>query len=95
MAMTHLTNAMLTAVVNDLPGTFDSHQVIRGLMIVYPQEYVRELYECVADPDPILAAHAAIGQSLYDVPGIEAAGEVKSVTVRGTIAKNKLWRKKK
>jgi hypothetical protein len=84
---------MLIAVIDAIPGKFDSHQVIQELMTRYPREYVGELYEHIDDPDPILAGHVDIAFAIGRVSGVEADGEVESINVRGKKTKNKLWKK--
>ncbi len=91
--MTHITTATLTGVIGRLDRSFDSHQVIQGLMTHYPQEYVRELYDVILDPDPRMAGHMVIGMAIHDVPGVIADGDVESPNVRGKTTKNQRWRK--
>jgi hypothetical protein len=91
--VTHITDAMLLDVIGPLPTTFDSHAVIRGLMTIYPQEYVREEYTNVSNPDPIRETHRQIGIVLLGVPSIRPTRKVNSPNVRGPITENQKWEK--
>ena len=91
--MTHIVDAMLLAVIGPLPRTFDSHAVIRGLMTVFPQEYVREEYTNVGNPDPIRETHRQIGIALLGVPGSRPTRRVNSPNVRDPVTENQEWEK--
>lgn len=92
--MNHITLPMLVDAVAAQGAVFDSHAIIRWLMTNYPQEYVRDLFECVASDDPIQTAHAQFGLALHEVPGIRPDSKVKSMNVRGQVTENQQWRKK-
>lgn len=92
-AMTHITDAMLLTIIAPMPSTFDSHAVIRGLMTLFPQEYVREEYANVGNPDPIRETHRQIGIALLGVPGIRPTRRVNSPNIRGPVTENQEWEK--
>jgi len=91
--MTHITDAMLLTVIGPLQTPFDSHDVIRGLMTVFPQEYVREEYANVGNPDPIRETHRQIGIALLGVSGIHPTRKINSPNIRGPVTENQEWEK--
>lgn len=91
--MIHVTDAMLLTVIEQLPSTFDSHAVIRGIMTVFPQEYVREEYANIDSPDPIRETHRQIGVALVSVPVIRPTRRVNSPNIRGPVTENQEWEK--
>ena len=91
--MRYITNQMLLAVIGQLPMRFDSHDVIRGLMTAFPQEYVREEYENVGNQDPIRETHRQIGIALLGISCIRPTRRVNSPNIRGPITENQEWEK--
>jgi lipopolysaccharide biosynthesis regulator YciM len=92
--MIHLIPTKLHDCFAGLPQTFDSHDVIRQAMRLYPQEYVRELYENVAQQDPIQFTHALLGKALAAHPELEKVTRDVSGNVRGGENDNQVWRRK-
>jgi len=81
--MVHISDAILQSAVDAIPeGRFDSHRVIRQVMRIRPQEYVRELYERVSQKDPIRSTNAEIGKALAQLGTIKKLDKIQSSNVR-------------
>ncbi|WP_372721455.1 hypothetical protein [Novipirellula sp.] len=92
--MLHLNESILSIIIAELPNSFDSHQLIQAIMTIYPQEYVRQLYENVAAIDPIRTTHAKIERRIHLIPSVAAAPQrVESENVRGPETRNQQWQK--
>jgi hypothetical protein len=89
----HITLEMLIEAAAAQESIFDSHAIIRWLTKVYPREFTREQYDCVAHLDPMQLVCAKISSGMHKVPGIVPHGKVKSMNMRGDVTENQQWRK--
>jgi hypothetical protein len=95
--MKHVTDTLLIEVIQGLPKTFDSHELLQALARLHPHEYVRELAEKLETDDPILQAHADIASQLNRPPFealVEKGGRVSSPNLRGQTTQNQQWHRK-
>ena len=92
--MNHITRQILEqAVQTQESSQFDSHDVIRAVMRIAPQEYVRELYDYVDTPDPFKPVHGAIGSELGQMQGIvrQQHNKVQTMNIRGELSPVETW----
>lgn len=90
----HVTDEMIQDSINRMNLDFDSHAVIRDLMIHYPRAYVTELFGYVASGDPITVCHATLGKRLATFDTINKTQTTKSPNIRGQNTENMGWRKR-
>ena len=82
------------AILEKLPGRFDSHDFIFEMMRHFPREYTNALYECRRSKDPIQTLHAKIGRKLLEFEGrIRKASRKSSRNARGLPSTNQFWEK--
>ena len=91
--MTNVTDQILSAAIESLPPTFDTHAVIREVMTRSPREYADDL-GATPGSDPILTLHASIGSRLAAFDTIAKTRKVSSTNVRGQDTENQEWKKK-
>jgi len=92
--MNHITRQILEQAVQAQESSrFDSHDVIRAVMRIAPQEYVRELCDYVDTSDPFKPVHGAIGSELAQMRGIvrQQHNKVQTMNVRGELSPVETW----
>jgi len=84
---------LMRAVQEQLSARFDTHDVIRAVMRIAPQEYVRELYEYVKTEDPFKPVHGAIGSELAQMQGMvrQLHRKVETMNIRGQLSPAEEW----
>jgi hypothetical protein len=92
--MDYITRQILAqAVQAQESNRFDTHDVIRAVMRLAPQEYVYELYHYVDTEDPFKPVHGAIGSELAQMQGllIQQHDKVETMNVRGQLSPVETW----
>ena len=93
--MHHITRQILEQAVQEQERNhrFDTHEVIKAVMRLAPQDYVRELYNYVESEDPFKPVHGAIGSELAQMQGVlrQQHNKVESMNVRGQMSLAETW----
>jgi uncharacterized protein with ATP-grasp and redox domains len=92
--MQFITREILIQSIQSQDGSqFDTHEVIKGVMRIAPQEYVRELYEYVNTEDPFKPVHGQIGAELSRMTDVvrQLYTKEKSVNIRGQESPAEVW----
>lgn len=91
--MLNVTDEILNDAIAGLPGTFDTHPVIRVVMRRAPRQYADDL-AATTGGDPVLSFHSTIGRRLTRFDHIEKTRKLSSPNVRGETSENQEWRRK-
>jgi hypothetical protein len=91
--MKHLTDQILEQAIVAIPEVeFDTHRIIRELMINACRQYADDL-GATPGLDPIMALHSAIGTRMLSISSVKPTKKVLSMNVRGQNTENQEWRK--
>lgn len=92
--MQYIDRQILTRVVQEQEsGRFDTHDVIRAVMRMSPQEYVRELYHFIDTEDPFKPVHGGIGAELAQMGGVvrQLHSKRETMNIRGQMSPAEEW----
>ena len=93
--MKHITQAIAADILNQLGDVFDTHDIDRRILRIYPIEVAEELLEFRATDDPLLRFSAAfsqwIGRTFSGQIAKAGLGKVRTANLGGELSDNQRW----